>query len=119
MAKAVFVQKGENIDYTAANAIEYMEVVPLAACIGVALEAIEAGATGTVSLTGVYELPAASSLEIDAGDAVFWNTENENIDKTATGIPAGIAVTAKTAAGTTARVKLGFVSAASAASVEP
>ena len=37
----------------------YMEVVPLAARIGVALEAIAKGATGTVTLTGVFRLPAA------------------------------------------------------------
>lgn len=108
MAKAVFVQKGENIDYTAASDIGYMEVVPLTSCIGVALEEIASGATGTVSLTGVYELPAAADLgtgiSINVGDAVYWNTANENIDKDATGVPAGIAVTDKT--GTSVRVKL-------------
>ncbi len=108
MAKAVFVQKGENIDYKAENAVEYMEVVPMESCIGVALEPIEAGKTGTVSLTGVYELPAAADLgtgiSISVGDAVYWNTSNENIDKDATGVPAGIAVTDKT--GTSVRVKL-------------
>ena len=40
MATATFVQRGENIDYVAAANTAYMEVVPLAARIGVALEAI-------------------------------------------------------------------------------
>ncbi len=108
MAKAVFVQKGENIDFTAANDIEYMEIVPLTTRIGVALEAIASGETGTVSLTGVYEMPAASSLAINVGDAVYWNETNGNIDKTKTGgIPAGIAVAEKAAAGATVRVLIG------------
>lgn len=108
MAKAVFVQKGDNIDYKAESAVEYMDVVPMASCIGVALEPIANGKTGTVSLTGVYELPAAADLgtgiSISPGDAVYWNTSNSNIDKDASGVPAGIAVTAKT--GTSVRVKL-------------
>lgn len=107
MATATYVQKGENIDYTAAAAVAYMEVVPLAACIGVALTPIAKGETGTVSLTGVYELPAAASLAIDVGDKVYWNATNNNIDKTETGVPAGIAVAAKAEAGTTVRVKIG------------
>lgn len=108
MAKAVFVQKGENIDYTAASNIEYMEIVPLTTRIGVALEAIAAGETGTVSLTGVYEMPAASSLTISVGDAVYWNETNSSIDKTKTGgVPAGVAVAEKAAAGTTVRVLIG------------
>ena len=107
MATATYVQKGENIDYTATAAVAYMEVVPLAACVGVALEPIEKGNTGTLTLTGVYDLPAATSLAIDVGDKVYWNAKNNNIDKTDTGIPAGIAVAAKTEAGTVARVKIG------------
>lgn len=107
MATATYVQKGANIDYTAAKAIDYMDVVPLAACIGVALTPIAKGEKGTVSLTGVYELPAAASLAIDVGDKVYWNAKNNNIDKTDTGIPAGIAVAPKTEAGTVVRVKIG------------
>lgn len=107
MATATYVQKGSNIDYTAAADIAYMDVVPLAACIGVALTPIAKGEKGAVSLTGVYELPAAASLAIDVGDKVYWNAKNDNIDKTDTGIPAGIAVAAKTEAGTVVRVKIG------------
>ena len=107
--KADYIQKGENIDFKAAKAVEYMEIVPLGACLGVALEPIAAGETGAVSLTGVYELPAAAGTAIAVGDAVFWNKADSQIDKTATGIPAGIAVTEKATAGATVQVKLGFV----------
>ena len=60
MAKATFVQKGDNIDFTAAADIAYMDVVTLTDRIGVALENIANGATGTVTLTGVFEFPAAT-----------------------------------------------------------
>lgn len=112
MATAVYIKKGENIDFKAEADVAYMEILPLIACVGVALEPIAAGETGAVTLTGVYEMPAASGVEIATGDAVFWNTENGNIDKDATGTPAGIAVADKASAGTTVRVKLGFVYAA-------
>lgn len=109
MAKAVYVQKGENIDYKAENAVDYMDVVPMESCIGVALETIPAGGTGTVSLSGVYSITAksaASGCAIKVGDAVFFNTTNENIDKDASGVPAGIAVEDKESAGTSVKVKL-------------
>ena len=108
MAKAVLVQNGENIDYTAAADIEYMAIVPLVSRVGVALEAIAAGATGAVSLTGVYEMPAAANLAINVGDEVYWNEENSVINKTKTGnIPAGIAVAEKNASGTSVLVRIG------------
>ena len=108
MATATYIQKGDNIDYTATKAIVYMEVVPLASRIGVALEEIAKSETGTVTLTGVFELPAAASLAIAVGDAVYWDSTNSVINKTATdNIPAGIAVSGKASAGTTVRVRIG------------
>lgn len=107
MAKAVYVQEGNVIDYTAGKAIGYLDVVPLTTRIGVALEDIAKGATGSVALIGVYELPAASSLTIAVGDAVYWNAVNDNVDKTDTGVPAGIAASTKAAAGTSVRVRIG------------
>lgn len=107
MATATYVQKGENIDYKAAADVAYMEIVPLAARVGVALTPITAGGTGTVSLTGVYDMPAAASLAIAVGDKVYWNDKDKVIDKTETGVPAGIAVEAKADAGTVARVRIG------------
>lgn len=108
MAKATFVQLGKNIDYAATEAVEYMQIVPLTSCVGVALEAIEAGGTGTVTLEGVYDMPAASAEAIDAGAAVYYNATDDVITATATGnTPAGMAVAAKTASATTARVRIG------------
>ncbi|WP_303839416.1 DUF2190 family protein [Selenomonas ruminantium] len=110
MAKATFVQKGDNIDYTAAADIGYMDVVALTDRIGVALENIANGATGTVTLTGVFDFPAAtgSGKALTVGEKVYWDATNSVITPTATdNIFAGYAVAAKTAAGTTARVRIG------------
>ena len=108
MATATYIQKGDNIDYTSTKALAYMEVVPLTSRIGVALEEIAKNETGTVSLTGVYELPAASSLAIVVGDLVYWDATNGVINKTSTdNTPAGTAVSAKASSGTTVRVRIG------------
>lgn len=110
MAKATFVQTGDNIDYTAASDIEYMDVVKLTDRIGVALEAIASGDTGTVTLTGVFDLPAAtgSGNDLTVGEKVYWDATNSVITPTATDNTfAGYTVAAKAAAGATARVRIG------------
>lgn len=108
MATATFVQRGENIDYVAAADTAYMEVVPLAARIGVALEAIAKGATGTVTLTGVFRLPAATGV-LAVGAEVYWDTKAGNIvgTKGDTTVFAGYAVEAKAEAGTAVNVRIG------------
>lgn len=108
MSKAVFVQKGEVIDYTAASALGYLDVVPLVTRIGVALEDIPVNGTGSVAVTGVYELPAVNNAAFAVGDALYWDATNGVLTKTATGnTPAGWCVEAKALAGTVAKVKIG------------
>lgn len=108
MATAVFVQKGSNIDYTATQDIAYMEVVPLISRIGVALEDIKNGEKGTVTLVGVFDLPAGSGA-IAVGQDVFFNTSTGKIvtESGSNTVPAGIAIDPKSAAGNTARVRIG------------
>lgn len=108
MAKAVFVQKGDNIDFTAADAVEYMDVVPLEDKVGVALENIPAGGTGTVTLTGAFSFPAATGAAIKVGQKVYWDSTNGVITGTATNNTfAGYAITAKASAGAAVTVRLG------------
>lgn len=108
MATATFVQRGENIDYVAKSNTAYMEVVPLAARIGVALEAIAKGETGTVTLTGVFQLPAATGA-LDVGAEVYWDTKAGNIvgTKGDTAVFAGYTTEAKTESGATVAVRIG------------
>lgn len=109
MAKqAAFVQKGNNIDYTAAADIAYGDVVPLETRIGVALEDIAAGATGSVTVTGVFEAAAVTGTAFSVGDALYWDETQKKLTKTDTdNIPAGWATEPKASAGTAARVKIG------------
>ena len=110
MAKATFVQTGDNIDYTAASDIEYMDVVKLTDRIGVALEAIPNGETGTVTLTGVFDIPAATGngTALTVGQKAYWDATNSVITPTATDNTfAGYAVAAKATAGAVARVRIG------------
>lgn len=108
MATATYVQKGDNIDYTASASIGYMEVVPLTARIGIALEAMEKGDTGTVTLTGVFKLPAAAGA-LTVGEEVYWDTKAGNVTGTKgdTTVFAGYTVEEKTESGATVNVRIG------------
>ncbi len=107
MAKtAVYVQKGEALDYrnTTENAIPAGTVVLLGKRMGVAGCEIPAGGLGSVHVTGVFEIPKKSNVELKAWDNVVF-TEADGIDK-ATGDVMGYAVAASAASATTALVKL-------------
>ena len=107
MAKVFFAQKGDNINFTAADAVGYMDVVPLEDKVGVALENIPAGGTGTVTLTGAYIFPAATGAAIKVGQKVYWDGTNSVITGTATNNTfAGYAITAKASAGDAVTVRL-------------
>lgn len=108
MATAEYVQNGNYIDFTAEKQVEYLGIVPLVSRIAVAQTALKAGETGTVSISGVYRLPAKDGLEIKQGDLVYWNDTEGMIDtKSATTIPAGCAVTTKSTTETCVDVKIG------------
>ncbi len=105
---AEYVQRGNNIDFTAADGAEYMQVVPMPDRIGIAMENIQPGGTGTVTLVGVFRLPAATGTELQAGEKVYWDSTNGNITKTAeSNVPAGYAIAPKPSAIATAVVRIG------------
>lgn len=90
--EAIFSQNGDVIDYTAAEAVAFGEVVDLTTRIGVAMVDIPEGGTGTVHVTGVYQIPKATG-EITVGQALYWDKEARNLTTTAdSNTPAGWAV---------------------------
>lgn len=109
MAKAAYYQKGEVLDYTnnTAESIAYNDVVVLGSRIGVAAENIPVGGIGSVSVVGVYEVPADATTAFVTGDALYWDKTNGKVIKTAGGISAGWAFNDKAAAGATVLVKIG------------
>ncbi|MGL5514008.1 MAG: capsid cement protein [Sporomusa sp.] len=110
MAKAIYVQKGEIMDFinNGTETIGYDDVVELSNRIGIAKEQIEPGKVGSVSVAGVYELPADTAAAFVTGDSLYWKSADGKIVKTATGnIPAGWAFADKAAAGASVLVKIG------------
>ncbi len=75
MAKGFYVQEGKTIDYTNTGdaAIGYCDVVPLTSRVGVAACDIPKGGKGSLSISGVYELPADTTA-MTVGQPVHWDT---------------------------------------------
>ena len=89
--EAIFSQNGDVIDYTAAGALAFGDVVDLSTRIGVAGADIPAGGTGPVHLTGVYRIPKAAGA-VTVGQALYWDNSAKNITTTSGSTPAGWAV---------------------------
>lgn len=109
MAKegALAFNKGEVLDYTAGADIAYAQVIPLTGRVGVALEAIPNGSTGSLAVAGVWELPAVTGTAFSVGDTLYWDDTANNLTKTsASNTVAGWCFAVKASAGTTALVKI-------------
>lgn len=104
--EAIFSQNGDVIDYTAAEALAFGDVVDLTTRIGVAGADIPAGGTGPVHLTGVYRIPKAAGA-VTVGQALYWDNSAKNITTTAeSSTPAGWAVAPAASEGLDVLVKL-------------
>lgn len=107
-----FVQDGATIDYTAAASFISGEVVPLQHCVGIALGAIESGATGAVAIEGVFTVPKVAAAVFAAGEKLLWDASEGAFDDSAATPASGdimgavVAVRPGLAAETTATVKL-------------
>lgn len=101
-----FIQPGHVMDYTNIGTTDIASggVVAFADGIGVAQVNIPVGETGSVSTTGVWELPKAVGETLTQGEVATWT-----IDKVAGtgGVPAGRVWETAPAAATTVLVKIG------------
>lgn len=113
-----YKQPGEVIDYTngTGSTIASGTVVRMGQTLGVTLAAIAAGATGSVSISGVHELPKVTGAVIAQGESLLWDASagkfDDNLATPATGDVGGAAAMAFAAAGngaTTVLVKLSGV----------
>ena len=75
MAKGFYVQEGKTIDYmnNGDADIAYCDVIPLISRVGVAGCDIPKGGKGSLSISGVYELPADTTA-MTVGQLVHWTT---------------------------------------------
>lgn len=88
--KAKFIQKGDAIDICPTTDLEAGEIVRLGNLIGVTRLPIKAGELGTLSLMGVFELTKSPTVTFQAGDNVFWDTQNATPAKS--GVLLGVAL---------------------------
>ena len=83
MPTAVFVQEGDQIDYTPGSAVAAGAVVVQGDLVGVAKQPIAANALGALAVSGVFDFPKATGggSAITAGATVYWD-EAEQVAKT-------------------------------------
>lgn len=106
-----FIRDGKTIPYTnSGSAIASGDVVVIGNIIGVALGAIANGATGTVQIEGVFELPKVSAAVIGAGESVIYDVSagefDDNAATPATGDVSNCCIAIEAAAATTTTVKV-------------
>jgi len=84
------------------------DVISLGTFCGVAQVDIANGATGPVSLSGVYEIAAVNNAAFTQGDLIYFDTVAKKATKDTSKAFLGVAMRDKEAAGTTAWVKIGY-----------
>ena len=110
MAKAIYIKAGQVVDYTNGSAadMDYLQIIALTDCIGVTVDKIPKGMTGSLSLSGVYELPAITTVAFTVGQKVYWDNATSTVTNvSASMIPCGYVVAPKATAGAVAQVKIG------------
>lgn len=102
------VAPGATMPYTNTGAaiIAKDTVVAFGGMIGITLGAIAIGATGTLAISEVWTLPKDGNLVITQGDQLYWDTVNDEVDKTNTNVPCGKAYNSALLAGTEIQVLL-------------
>jgi predicted RecA/RadA family phage recombinase len=108
-----YLQKGDVLDYTAGADISSGDAVVIGGLIGVALTDIANGDTGSVQITGVFDMPKVSGAVIAQGESLTWDVSagafDDNAATAATGDLTGACAVAAEAAGdgvTTIAVRL-------------
>lgn len=89
--KATYWQRGESLDYKneTTEIIQANTVIPVGSRIGVTGTEIAPKQTGTLHMTGVFEIEKKASEEIEIGESLFF--DENGVTKTETGVTAGYA----------------------------
>ncbi|MDD4788814.1 MAG: DUF2190 family protein [Pirellulales bacterium] len=79
MPTAVFVQEGNQVDYTPVAAVAAGDVVVQGDLVGVAKTLIVAGVLGALAVNGVFDFPKATGVgtAIAAGASVYWDEADQ------------------------------------------
>lgn len=109
MAKAEYWQRGETIDFINATdkIIEANTIIALGDHIGVAGTNILPGKTGSLHVSGVFEMPKTGTNEIAGGTNIYFDGEGITDTASKEGTkPIGYAIQTAKAADTTIYIKL-------------
>jgi predicted RecA/RadA family phage recombinase len=111
MPTATFIHDGNSIDYTPGSNIAAGDVVVLMDLVGVAKRDIPANTTGSLAVTGVFDVPKAvgPGLYFDVGQLVYWDATAKKAINTGGGPNKymGKAVRGAGMGDTTVRIRLG------------
>ncbi len=104
---ARYIRKGSVVNFlnNTESIILYGDIVKLSERIGVATSNINVGEIGSVSVEGVYEIPAENAETFTIGDKIYLN-ESGKATKTSGDIVAGWAIEDKLSSTDTAIVKI-------------
>lgn len=109
MPKAVFVQEGNQIDYTPAAAVAAGDVVVLNDLIGIAKQPIEASKLGALAVSGVFDVAkdddGTTGTVFLADQPVYWDASAQQASPT-NGVLMGVALAAAAKTDSTVRVRL-------------
>ncbi len=108
MGKAEFWQRGETLDYinTGTTVIEANTVITFGGRIGVAGTDILPGETGSLHVTGVFEIPKTSEGDVGMGTDVYFDGDGITDTKGDGTVLAGYAAQAAAAGDAVILVKL-------------
>lgn len=105
--QATFVQQGDGVDFVAASDVNCGDVVVQGDLVGIATADVANGATGTITVEGVFDVAKNSAISISAGAKIYWDATNSQAVTTASGNKLiGKAVEAAGAGATLVRVRL-------------
>lgn len=77
-----FIQLGDVLDYTAAQAVASGVLVVIGARVGIAVANIPAGETGPVRVKGVVELAKLGTDTPEQGALLYWDAANSRLTTT-------------------------------------
>ncbi len=88
--KAKYIQKGDSVDFVATRNMEAGEIIRLGNLIGITKIPVQAGALGTLAVSGIFDIYKQVGISFPAGSNVFWDTKSGSAS--AAGVFLGIAV---------------------------
>ena len=109
MANAIYIQKGESLDYvneSESDTIHAGEIVAFGTGIGVAGMDIKPGQSGSLHVVGVFNIPKDTE-EIEFGDALYFDADTGTISTNSDCVPCGYAAGYAAAGAPMVPVKIG------------